>query len=268
MATLPAPVREPVCRFLTVLDTVPLGRLQRDYVETFDVTRRCCLYLTYFAHGTRKRGLALVQFKQAYRKAGVEFDAAELPDHLCVVLEFGAPMTLTPPAGRSTTTAPESRCSGSPWRRRAPGGDDLLLALASTLPELKGEDEEKMIALIAQGPPSEEVGLDLQPYAMDPGSTPPQRVDRARRHHPGRSALMDTFLFLIFPYLCLAVFVVGHTGATSTTSSAGPRAPPSCTRTGSCAGAPPLPLRTARCHRGPRHRPRRAEVMDRGPRNQ
>jgi nitrate reductase delta subunit len=88
---LPAAVREPVSQFLTTLETAPLGQLQRDYVETFDVTRRCCLYLTYFAHGdTRKRGLALVQFKQAYRKAGVEFEAAELPDHLSVVLEFGA----------------------------------------------------------------------------------------------------------------------------------------------------------------------------------
>ena len=50
------------------------------------------LHLTYFTHGdTRRRGVALVEFKQAYRKAGVEFDTdAELPDHLCVVLEFGA----------------------------------------------------------------------------------------------------------------------------------------------------------------------------------
>lgn len=173
VATLPAPVREPVCGFLTVLDTVHLGRLQRDYVETFDVTRRCCLYLTYFAHGdTRKRGLALVQFKQAYRKAGVEFDAAELPDHLCVVLEFGAAYD----ADTAWKLLNDHRAGvemlrialadkGSPWH-------DLLLALASTLPELKGEDEEKMIALIAQGPPSEEVGLDLQPYAMDPRLNP------------------------------------------------------------------------------------------------
>ena len=173
VATLPTPVREPVCRFLTVLDTVPLGRLQRDYVETFDVTRRCCLYLTYFAHGdTRKRGLALVQFKQAYRKAGVEFDAAELPDHLCVVLEFGAahdPDTAWRLLNDHRAGVEMLRIAlaekGSPWH-------DLLLALASTLPELKGEDEEKMIALIAQGPPSEEVGLDLQPYAMDPRLNP------------------------------------------------------------------------------------------------
>ena len=66
--------------------------LQEEYVDTFDVTRKCSLHLTYFTQGdTRKRGVALVEFKQAYRKAGVEFDTdAELPDHLCVVLEFGA----------------------------------------------------------------------------------------------------------------------------------------------------------------------------------
>jgi nitrate reductase delta subunit len=173
VAPLPAPVREPVCRFLTVLDTTPLGQLQRSYVETFDVTRRCCLYLTYFAHGdTRKRGLALVQFKQAFRKAGVEFDAAELPDHLSVVLEFGAAYD----ADTAWRLLNDHRAGiemlrialaekGSAWH-------DLLLALAATLPELKGEDEEKMVALIAQGPPSEEVGLDLQPYAMDPRLNP------------------------------------------------------------------------------------------------
>lgn len=173
VAPLPATVREPVSRFLTVLESAPLGHLQRDYVETFDVTRRCCLYLTYFAHGdTRKRGLALVQFKQAYRKAGVEFDAPELPDHLSVVLEFGAAYD----ADTAWRLLNDHRAGiemlrialaekGSAWH-------DLLLALVATLPELKGEDEEKMVALIAQGPPSEEVGLDLQPYAMDPRLNP------------------------------------------------------------------------------------------------
>ena len=170
---LPAPVREPVHRFTTFLGSTPVGELQRTYVETFDVTRRCCLYLTYFAHGdTRKRGLALVQFKQAYRKAGVEFDAAELPDHLSVVLEFGAAHD----AETAWRLLNDHRAGiemlrialadkASPWH-------DVVLALVATLPELKGEDEEKMLALIAQGPPSEEVGLDLQPYAMDPRLNP------------------------------------------------------------------------------------------------
>ena len=171
--SLPASVREPVCRFVTFLESTPVGELQREYVETFDVTRRCCLYLTYFAHGdTRKRGLALVQFKQAYRKAGVEFDAPELPDHLSVVLEFCAAYD----AETAWKLLNDHRAGvemlrialsdkGSAWH-------DLVLALVATLPELKGEDEEKVAALIAQGPPSEEVGLDLQPYAMDPRLNP------------------------------------------------------------------------------------------------
>jgi nitrate reductase delta subunit len=171
--SLPAAVREPLFRFTTFLESTPLAELQRTYVETFDVTRRCCLYLTYFAHGdTRKRGLALVQFKQAYRKAGVEFDAAELPDHLSVVLEFGAAHD----AETAWKLLNDHRAGvemlrialadkASPWH-------DVVLALVATLPDLKGEDEEKMLALIAQGPPSEEVGLDLQPYAMDPRLNP------------------------------------------------------------------------------------------------
>ena len=173
VADLPSPVREPLARFLTTLGTAPLGQLQRDYVETFDVTRRCCLYLTYFAHGdTRKRGLALVQFKQAYRKAGVEFEAAELPDHLSVVLEFGAsydPETAWRLLNDHRAGIEMLRIAlaekGSPWH-------DLMLALVATLPELKGEDQDKMLALIAQGPPAEEVGLDLQPYALDPRLNP------------------------------------------------------------------------------------------------
>lgn len=172
-AGLPAAVREPVCRFLGVLGSVPLAQLQRNYVETFDVTRRCCLYLTYFAHGdTRKRGLALVQFKQAYRKAGVELDAAELPDHLSVVLEFGAAYDAV-----TTWRLLNDHRSGVEMLRialseKGSAWHDVLLALVATLPELKGEDEEKVMALIAQGPPSEEVGLDLQPYAMDPRLNP------------------------------------------------------------------------------------------------
>lgn len=178
VADLPASVRDPVCRFLTVVDEVPLGQLQRDYVETFDVTRRCCLYLTYFAHGdTRKRGLALVQFKQAYRRAGAEFDAPELPDHLCVVLEFGATCAVDVAwrllndhrAGIEMLRIALAERS-SPWH-------DVVLALVATLPELRGEDEQKMVALIAKGPPKEEVGLDLQPYAIDPRLNPHPDAD-------------------------------------------------------------------------------------------
>ena len=172
-AGLPAPVREPVCRFLEALGTAPLGDLQREYVDTFDVTRRCCLYLTYFAHGdTRKRGLALVQFKQAYRRAGVELAADELPDHLSVVLEFGAgydPDTAWRLLNDHRAGIEMLRIAlserDSVWR-------DVVVALIATLPGLRGEDEDLIAALIAQGPPAEEVGLELQPYALDPRLNP------------------------------------------------------------------------------------------------
>lgn len=173
VASLPDPVREPLFRFLATVGTRPLGQLQREYVETFDVTRRCCLYLTYFAHGdTRKRGLALVQFKQAYRRAGVEVDAEELPDHLSVVLEFGATCDL----GVAWRLVNDHRAGVEMLRialaDNASTWHDVVLALVATLPELRGEDEDKVAALIAQGPPAEEVGLDLQPYALDPRLNP------------------------------------------------------------------------------------------------
>jgi nitrate reductase molybdenum cofactor assembly chaperone NarJ/NarW len=170
---LPLPVQQPMHRFLAGLGPETLGQRQREYVETFDTTRRCCLYLSYFAHGdTRKRGLALVQFKQAYRKAGVEFDADELPDHLSVVLEFGAAYDVDTAwrllndhrAGIEVLRIALAD-KRSPWH-------DVVLALVGTLPELKGEDADKLQRLIAQGPPAEEVGLDLQPYALDPRLNP------------------------------------------------------------------------------------------------
>lgn len=170
---LPAPVRDPLRQFLTQLESTPLDQLQRAYVETFDITRRCCLYLTYFAHGdTRKRGLALVQFKQAYRKAGVQFDADELPDHLAVVLEFGAahdPDTTWGLLNDHRAGIEMLRIAlaekNSPWH-------EVIAALVATLPELKGDDQEQLARLVALGPPAEEVGLDLQPYALDPRFNP------------------------------------------------------------------------------------------------
>ena len=83
LAGLPDHVADPLRELVAHLRSHDLRALQEEYVETFDHTRRCALYLTYFALGdTRRRGVALVQFKQAYRRAGVEFDAEELPDLL------------------------------------------------------------------------------------------------------------------------------------------------------------------------------------------
>ena len=93
VAGLPETIAEPLTGFLDHLEASDLADVQTGYVDTFDITRRCALHLTYSMHGdTRTRGAALIRFKQAYRRAGVELadEGSELPDHLCVLLEFGA----------------------------------------------------------------------------------------------------------------------------------------------------------------------------------
>lgn len=70
--------------------TEPTERALR-YVETFDVRHRSSLHLTYNAYGgTRKRDLALLRLKQAYRQAGFAIGDTEAPDYLPMVLEFAA----------------------------------------------------------------------------------------------------------------------------------------------------------------------------------
>jgi len=178
VATLPEAQRLPLVEVLDTLEGTDLGALQRDYVDTFDVTRKCSLHLTYFTNGdTRRRGVALVEFKQAYRKAGVEFDSdVELPDHLCVVLEFGAVQdwaTAWQLLTRHRVGIEVLRAGlaqrGSPWL-------PAVEALRSTLPELDGDDQTALMRLVAEGPPQEDVGLE--PYAIDPRLNPrPDPVD-------------------------------------------------------------------------------------------
>lgn len=160
-------------RVIAHLRDTDLIRLQQEYVETFDHTRKCSPYLTYFGYGdTRRRGVALVQFKQAYRRGGVDWDEScqELPDHLCAVLQFGA---AADPGGAwhllndhragvemlRLALAAWDDGAGSPWL-------GVVEAVCATLPELRGEDADAVRRLVEQGPPAEAVGL--QPYALDP----------------------------------------------------------------------------------------------------
>ena len=159
-AALTPVVRDSLVAFLDHVEATPLEVLQADYVETFDTRRRCNLFLTYFAHGdTRKRGMALLRFKQTYLQAGFELDDAELPDHLCVVLEFAA--TVDQERGRDLLLDHRAglellrlslRDMGSPWA-------NLIDAVTTTLPKLRGDERDAVRRLAAEGPPEEEVGL-------------------------------------------------------------------------------------------------------------
>lgn len=163
-AELPAPMRGELEKPLGHLERTPPRTLAEEYVATFDLRRRCCLHLTYYSYGdTRKRGTALLGFSSAYRTAGFEPPADELPDHLCVVLEFCA--TGDPDSGTRLLVRHRAgvellhlalRDAGSPYA-------GALTAVSATLPPLTGDLREAVARLAAEGPPGEEVGLE--PFA-------------------------------------------------------------------------------------------------------
>ncbi|MGV9411875.1 nitrate reductase molybdenum cofactor assembly chaperone [Nocardia sp. NPDC003693] len=167
VAELPNSVRvhlDPIIEHLRAGTPIALAR---EYVETFDMRRRASLHLSYYAYGdTRKRGMALLRFKHAYRHAGMELGDEELPDFLPVLLEFAA--TVDPVGGERLLGehVPVLELlrlslsdSGSPYA-------GVLAAVTATLPPVTTADRRRIAELAAQGPPEEEVGLE--PFAMDP----------------------------------------------------------------------------------------------------
>jgi len=64
------------------------------YVETFDRGRATCLHLFEHVHGdSRDRGPAMIDLTKTYEQSGLFLSPDELPDHLCVVLEFASTQT-------------------------------------------------------------------------------------------------------------------------------------------------------------------------------
>lgn len=177
---LPDAMGEPLRALVAHLRATPLPDLQAEYVETFDTRRRTNLFLTYFAHGdTRKRGMALLRFKQTFLRAGFQLpetgDGAELPDHLCVVLEFGA--TVDADAGWRLLNDHRAglellrlalRDSGSPW-------GSAVDVVTATLPKLRGDEMDAVRRLAAEGPPAEEVGLDGYGHGVPDEAMPDPR---------------------------------------------------------------------------------------------
>lgn len=160
---LPGAAAGPLRAFAAYAAGVDPVRLREEYVATFDLNRRCCLYLTYYAYGdTRKRGMALLRFAHAYRAEGFEVAGGELPDHLGAVCEFAA-------------AAPEA---GLRLLREHRAGLELLAAALAergspyaavvevvrvVLPDPAPRDLERALVLARTGPPAEEVGLE--PFA-------------------------------------------------------------------------------------------------------
>lgn len=169
-AGLPVPIAEALTGFIAAATTAGTTEWQRRYVVTFDLKRKCSLYLSYYATGdTRKRGTALVTFLEAYRAAGWEFDAQELPDYLPAVLEFSA-LSDSPIAEALIASHREGievlraalEAMDSEWAA-------VVRAVTLSLPPVDARTRERFLALVSEGPPTETVGLsflgNLAPFA-------------------------------------------------------------------------------------------------------
>jgi nitrate reductase delta subunit len=145
-----------------------------DYVETFDMRRRCTMYLTYWTAGdTRNRGREMLVFATAYRDAGVEPPRKEAPDHLPVVLEFAA--TVNPEVGRRLLTehrVPIDVLCGALAKAKSPY-QHTAAAVCETLPAATDQEVRRGERLAKAGPPAEAVGL--QPFTL---TVPPKRSER------------------------------------------------------------------------------------------
>ncbi len=176
---LPDEVGGPLRSTVVHLERASLDQLQEEYVDTFDTRRRHNLFLTYFAHGdTRKRGVALLRFKQTYLRSGFVLDDSELPDHLCVVLEYAA--TVDHELGRRLMLDHRAGLEllRSSLQEVGSGWAGAVAAVTATLPPLEGDEWEAIRRLAAEGPPEEEVGLT--PYAtpgFDPGPAGPPAAE-------------------------------------------------------------------------------------------
>ena len=158
IGSLPPAARAPIARMMAWLRENDLLASQSHYVEIFDRRRKACLYLTYFLNGdTRRRGMALVEFKEAYQDAGFDLGPEELPDFLPVVLEFGAvgavEVALEQLARhRAGLEVLEHALGmfGSPYV-------DAVTALLTVVPPTASGPTAEELAYA--GPPAEEVGL-------------------------------------------------------------------------------------------------------------
>ena len=151
----------PLSIFLRHLGSHDLLELQAEYVATFDLVRRNCLYLTYYLNGdTRRRGMALWRFQAAYRSRGLVVDGGELPDFLPVVLELAA----TEDEDLAAALLLEHRQGIEVLRQsldeRGSAYAEVIRALEVALPQPTPEILAAAMTLASEGPPAEDVGLE------------------------------------------------------------------------------------------------------------
>ncbi|GAD23006.1 nitrate reductase molybdenum cofactor assembly chaperone [Acidovorax sp. MR-S7] len=188
--TLPAArVREleVLCRQVCALEPY---EAEARYVDTFDRGRQTSLHLFEHVHGdSRDRGPALIDLQQTYERAGLFFDAPELPDHLAVVLEFASTQ---PPAIAQEFLGEMAHILNALFTALLERGNPYASVIAAVL-EAAGQRAQAV-------PLAPEPGLDdtwAEPAAFDgcstrgqnrPGEAQPLHfVRNAGNHHQGAS---------------------------------------------------------------------------------
>lgn len=153
--------RDAMLRFLQTWSEVPADRRRREYVDLFDLDRHLALYLSYWTDGdTRRRGQALADFKQVYRSAGHRLnDDQELPDHICIVLEFAAIVDPRVGAKLLLDYRPSLELIRLALVDRGHPYAEVMAAVCSTLPGESPADRAAVQAM-AGPPPVEAVGLE------------------------------------------------------------------------------------------------------------
>ena len=160
----PSPRRDALQAFVTWLYGSERFTIEQEYVASFDFSKRTTLYLSFYTYGDRRqRGMAMLALKERFADAGLPFAEGNLPDYLPAVLEFAA---LAPAEDgdellRQMRAAIEIIRAGlhsstSPYAM-------LLDALVSGMPKLTRGQRAALEKLAAEGPPTEEVGLE--PFA-------------------------------------------------------------------------------------------------------
>lgn len=138
--------------------------LQQHYVETFDLDKRCGLYVTFYGEGDRReRGQALLRLKRMYRAAGLPLEGTELPDYLPVMLEFAAAAGVEQAALPLREHAAAIELLRESLHGRGTPYAHVLDAVTAALGSVSAADRARALAMAASGPPSESVGLE--PFA-------------------------------------------------------------------------------------------------------
>lgn len=143
---------------------------RKNYVETFDMRRKCSLFLSYYLHGdTRQRGMALLTLKQRYRAYGFTPQENELPDYLPMVLEFAAYTGTGAGEGLLRTHRNGIELISKALDARKTFYVEILHAITSILGPVTARQMEAINQLAKDGPPQDTVGLDgaMAPYGTE-----------------------------------------------------------------------------------------------------